>query len=47
MIPQITSRDLQALGMGRVAFEIFGGVKIGIGLSKKLQGIHDHEKRLK
>ena len=32
MIPQITSHDLQALGMGRVAFNIVGGVNIGIGL---------------
>ena len=43
MIPQITSHELQALFMGRVAFDIVGEVNIGIGLLKKLKGIHDHE----
>ena len=32
MIPQITSHDLQALGMGPMAFKIIGGVNIGIVL---------------
>ena len=47
IIPQITSHDLHAVGMGRVAFKMIGGVNIRIGLSKKIVGIHDHEKHLK